>query len=158
MFNVNILTTYYIIYQDELFNYFIVTTWGMSGMVILPLWLTDTFLLELWTTAQQKIPQLKHVLSTRGVEWSIQSVDTPFWRCNFRSCSSHWESTTARINLNQHLQQLQDTPHYNNPPPISFQSKTTNPWIPKILLKNHISVIINVSFLLLINKNILCYS
>ena len=40
----NAMTTYYIIYSSELCNYDLCnsfeTTWGISGMVILPLWLT----------------------------------------------------------------------------------------------------------------------
>ncbi|KNZ55285.1 putative signal peptide protein [Puccinia sorghi] len=62
-------------------------------------------LLVLLTTAPQKIFQLKHVLSTRGIMSS--------------NCSSHLSSTTSTINSNQHIQQLQDTPHYDNPPPIN---------------------------------------
>ena len=98
-------------------------------------------------TAPQKIFPLKHVLSVKGVGCSLWSANTPILKINFWNCSSHWLLATSTINSNQHLHQLQDTPHYDNPPPINLQSKTTNPWIWKILLKNHSSVIIKVSFL-----------
>jgi len=104
-------------------------------------------LLVLLTTAPQKIFPLKHVLSVKGVGCSLWSANTPILKINFWNCSSHWLLATSTINSNQHLHQLQDTPHYDNPPPINLQSKTTNPWIWKILLKNHSSVIIKVSFL-----------
>ena len=72
--------------------------------------------------------------------------------------SSHWEFTTRRTNSNQHLQQLQDTPHYDNPPPINSLSRATTSWISEILLKNNCSAIIKLSFIILINKFMLCSS
>ncbi|KNZ51571.1 hypothetical protein VP01_38g2 [Puccinia sorghi] len=64
-----------------------------------------------------------------------------------RNCS-HLSSTTSTINSNQHIQKLQDTPHYNNPSLINSSSRATTSWVSKILLKNNCSAIIK-EFLLL---------